>query len=249
VLSAPPATRLTGNLFLDNLPERAADLLTASLNYVVFKHGEVIYNRDVAIGTVFFPVNSIMSVVLDMVDGGTVEVGIIGREGMSGLTLALGQSAPKQRTVVQISDGSYCISADDFRSAVERDAELQNFCLRYAQATLMASAQLCACNSLHPTDERCARWLLMAHDRVDDDLLLLTQGFLSQMLGVRRGSVTLAASALQRAGFISYSRGHITVLDRKGLESAACECYETIERDWNEIMGYSPSKTAGGQRR
>lgn len=107
----------------------------------------------------------------------------------------------------------------------------------------MTTSQMSACNTLHPTNERCARWLLMAHDRVNDDRLPLTQEFLSQMLGVRRGAVTLAASALQEAGFISYSRGLINVLNRSGLEAASCECYETIERDWTAIMGYSTRRS------
>src|SRR5207253_5766804 len=106
------------------------------------------------------------------------------------------------------------IAVEDFKAAVERQPELKSFALRYAQAVLMTTSQLSACNSLHPTNERCARWLLMAHDRVESDLLLLTQDFLSQMLGVRRGGVTLAASALQEAGFISYSRGHINIRNR-----------------------------------
>lgn len=139
-----------------------------------------------------------------------------------------------------------CMSVDDFRKALERDPELKSFALRYAQATLMSTAQLSACNSLHPINERCARWLLMAHDRVDGDLLLLTQDFLSQMLGVRRGGVTLAASALQEAGFISYSRGHINVRNRAGLESAVCECYETIDRDWESLLGYPIRKAQPG---
>jgi len=238
VLDVPSATRATGNLFLDNLPAAATDTLQPSLSRVSLKRGRAIYERDAVIDAVFFPINSIISVVLDMSDGETAEVGIIGREGMTGLPLALGQSTSKQRTLVQVPDSGYCMSAADFLAALEREPKLIAFALRYAQATLMVSAQLSACNSLHPTDERCARWLLMAHDRIDDDLVLLTQEFLSQMLGVRRGGVTIAASSLQQAGFISYSRGHITIRNRSGLESASCECYEIIERDWKEIMGY-----------
>ena len=137
-----------------------------------------------------------------------------------------------------IPDSAEYIPAEEFRRVLEDQPELRAFSLRYAQATLMASSQLSACNNLHPTDERCARWLLTAHDRVEDDLLLLTQEFLSQMLGVRRGGVTIAASALQQAGFISYARGHITVRNRGGLEAAACECYEAVQRNWQEVMGY-----------
>ncbi len=148
-----------------------------------------------------------------------------------------------QRTVIQVPNGAHCMSAADFRAALEREAELEVSALRYAQATLMTTSQMSACNTLHPTNERCARWLLMAHDRVTDNQLALTQEFLSQMLGVRRGAVTLAALALQQVGFISYSRGHITVLNRSGLEAGSCECYEAIERNWLALMGYGTRKS------
>ncbi len=238
----PSAAQATGNLFLDHLPASAMETLRPSLWRVEIKSGTIIYERDEVMDKVFFPANSILSVVLEMSDGDTAEVGIIGREGMSGLSIVLGTSLSQQRTVVQVPNGAHCIAAKDFSAAVEREPELKALALRYAQATITTTAQLSACNNLHPTNERCARWLLMAHDRVDTDLLLLTQEFLSQMLGVRRGSVTLAASTLQEAGFISYSRGHINIRSRAGLESATCQCYEDIERDWESVMGYTKRK-------
>jgi CRP-like cAMP-binding protein len=238
------ANRATGNLFLDNLPDKALDALLPVLVHVPLKNGQIVSGRDAPMEKVLFPIGGVLSVVLDMSDGDTAEIGIIGREGMSGLTLVLGLAASKQRTVVQIPDGAKCIGAADFRAALQQEPELKSFALRYAQAVLMSTSQLSACNSLHPANERCARWLLMAHDRVGADLLLLTQEFLGQMLGVRRGSVTLAASALQEAGFIAYSRGHINIRNRAGLESASCECYEAMERDWESIMGYSVRKGA-----
>jgi CRP-like cAMP-binding protein len=243
VSSALSATQITGNLFLDNLPPAVLQGLHPSFSPITLQSGRVICDSDEAIEIVIFPVNSILSVVLEMSDGDTAEVGLIGREGMSGLPIVLGISTSNQRTIVQVPDGAHCISAEDFRVAVERDSDLKACALRYAQATLMTTSQMSACNTLHPTNERCARWLLMAHDRVDADRVLLTQEFLSQMLGVRRGAVTLAASALQEAGFISYSRGLITVLNRSGLEAASCECYETIERNWVALMGYSTRKS------
>ena len=191
---------------------------------------------------IIFPVSSILSVVLEMSDGDTAEVGIIGRKGMNGLPIVLGTSRVGQRTVVQVPDTALRMPVADFRVAVERESDLKASALRYALATLMTTSQMSACNTLHPTNERCGRWLLMAHDRVNADQLALTQEFLSQMLGVRRGAVTLAASALQEAGFISYTRGLINVLNRSGLEAAACECYEAIERNWAAIMGYSTRK-------
>jgi CRP-like cAMP-binding protein len=240
VSSALSTPTVTGNLFLDNLPRGTLSSLRSALKPISLQSGRVISDPDEALDMVIFPISSILSVVLQMSDGDTAEVGIIGREGMSGLPIALGITTLNQRTIVQVPDGAYCMSAADFRVILDRDSEVKTSALRYAQATLMTTSQMSACNTLHPTNERCARWLLMAHDRVNDDQLFLTQEFLSQMLGVRRGAVTLAASALQEAGFISYSRGLITVLNRCGLEAASCECYETIERNWIAVMGYSP---------
>ena len=244
VIDAPSAvTRPTGNLFLDNAPDKGWEALKSGLSPVSCASGQIIYERGDEMRDVLFPINSIISVVLEMTNGETAEVGIFGREGMSGVAIALGQTVTEQRNIVQVPDGALSIPAAQFLSALEADPELKTFVLRYAQALLMSTAYLSACNSLHPINERCARWLLMAHDRVNNDVLYLTQEFLSQMLGVRRAGVTLAASSLQQAGFISYSRGHIKVLDRAGLESATCECYGRMDAGWQALMGYSVDRT------
>lgn len=234
--------RSTGNQFLDHMPAAAMQRLKPHLLPVGLLTGAIVGFPDGPIETVFFPINSIISVVLDMSDGETAEVGFIGREGMTGVVLALGQSTANQRSVVQVPNGAYSLDADVFRDAVESITELKAYVLRYAQAILMMSAQISACNTLHPVNERCARWLLMAHDRVKGELIRLTQEFLGQMLGVWRGSITTAASAMQEAGFISYTRGNITMLNRAGLESATCECYDTIKNNWRKIMGYTIEK-------
>lgn len=236
-------TQATGNLFLDNLPVAVLEALHSRFDEISLQSGRVISDPYAEIDLVIFPVSSILSMVLEMSDGHTAEVGIIGREGMSGLPIVLGIPRLNQRLVVQVPDGALVISAADFRGALEREPDLKAFALRYAQAMLMAISQMSACNTLHPTNERCARWLLMAHDRVNADQVPLTQEFLSQMLGVRRGGVTLAASALQEAGLISYSRGLITVLNRAGLEAGSCECYDTIDDNWVAMMGYSTRKS------
>lgn len=229
----------TGNLFLDHMPALAMDGIAESMVKVTLKQGELISDEYTAYDRVLFPINGVISVVLDMSNGDTAEVGIIGREGMTGLVIALGQRTANQRSVVQIPNGAMCVSTEAFSDVMAREPELKSYALRYGQAVLGASARLSACNALHAVNERCARWLLMAHDRVGKDLLLLTQEFLSQMLGVRRASVAIAASELQEAGLISYSRGHITILNRRGLESGACECYDAMDREWNQIMKYT----------
>ncbi len=229
----------TGNLFLDHLSERATKALKPPFASVSLKDNELINDDQAVPDRVLFPLNSVISVVVGMSNGDTAEIGIIGREGMTGLAIALGQASVNQRSIVQIPDSAICIPIQDFRAALEREPELKSAALRYAQAVLISSGRLIACNALHPTNERCARWLLMAHDRVGGNLLLLTQEFLGQMLGVRRASVALAAAELQSAGFISYSRGHIKVHNRAGLESASCECYEAMDDEWKATMGYS----------
>lgn len=234
------ATRhFTGNLFLDRLPERAANALAPSLVTVSLNYNELISDSETVPNRILFPINSIVSVVIDMSNGATAEIGIIGREGMTGLAIVLGQASVNQRSIVQIPDSAICIPIEDFRKALEREPGLRSFALRYGQAVLTTSGQLSACNALHPINERCARWLLTAQDRIGGDLLLLTQEFLGQMLGVRRASVALAEAELQQAGFISYSRGHIRIQNRAGLESVVCECYGAMDDAWKATMGYS----------
>jgi len=237
----PEATirrNFTGNLFLDHLAEGAKNALKPPFVSVPLKQSEVIDDDETVPGRILFPVNSIISIVLDMANGDTAEVGIIGREGMTGLAIVLGQPSVNRRRIVQIPGSAISIPTRDFRAAIDREPALRSYALRYAQATLVASGRLSACNVLHAATERCARWLLMAQDRVGDNLLLLTQEVLGQMLGVRRESVALAASELRAAGYISYSRGHIRIHNRTGLESASCECYDAMNYEWKATMGY-----------
>ena len=233
----------TGNLFIDRLAVGPRKRLTAHLTRVSLKHGDMVYEPDVAMARVLFPIHSVVSVVTEMVDGSIIEVGFIGREGMTGLPIALGTDKVAQRALVQIPDSALSISAADFEDCLRAEPELRAWCLRYAQAVLASVSQFAACNKLHSVNERCARWLLMAHDRVPGDVIPLTHLFLSQMLGVRRAGVSVAAATLQAAGFIDYSNnGRIYVRDRPGLESAACECYAVVERQWEQIFGYSVRK-------
>jgi CRP-like cAMP-binding protein len=215
------------------------EALRPSLVPTELKRNQTVYEPYEPFDKILFPIASIVSVVLDMSDGDTAEVGLVGREGMTGLPIVFGGSSAQQRAIVQVPDSAKYLSVSDLRQAVENEPELKAYSLRYAQAVMNTSAQISACNSLHVTNERCARWLLMAHDRVNDGVLRLTQEFLGQMLGVRRSGVNLAASALQEAGFITYSRGHITIRNRAGLESAACECYDSMQKSWETVMGYS----------
>ena len=207
------------------------------------QRSEIIYDADATINGVLFPLGCVVSVVTEMLDGSTVEVGFIGREGLTGLPLALGSTSVAQRALIQVPDSALAMSSADFLSALDAEPDLRTAVSRYAQLTIAALSQYAACNRLHAITERCARWLLMAHDRVPGDTISLTHEFLSQMLGVRRSGVTVAALALQRAGLIEYTRGRIEVRNGAGLEAAACECYVAVERQWLHVMGFSTRKT------
>jgi CRP-like cAMP-binding protein len=153
----------------------------------------------------------------------------MGYEGMVGLSLVLGKTISNTTVIVQVAGGATRISERDFtRHVIQERGELFNLLLQYTDSFMAMVAQTAACNSLHPIDERLARWILMVHDRVGRNDIMLTQEFLAYMLGVRRPSVSLAASDLQQRGLIRYGRGQITVLDRKGLERCACDCYKIV---------------------
>jgi CRP-like cAMP-binding protein len=186
---------------------------------------------------VYFPLSGVISIHTRMRDGVAVEIATVGREGMVGLEIFLGGEQTPASAFCQIPGRAARMTAEAFREAVRDNAPLSALLLRYTQATLTQVSQSAACNRVHSIEERCARWLLMTHDRVPGDRFELTQEFLAEMLGVRRPSVSIAASILQRAGFIRYSRGRVEVVDRAGLESAACECYGVIAREYARLIG------------
>jgi CRP-like cAMP-binding protein len=184
---------------------------------------------------VWFPRSGVLSELVILEDGTALEVATMGNEGMAGLAAVLGGGGLDQsQTFAQIAGESLRIGLQTFRDEVPQGSALHRLVQCYAQAMLAQMAQAIACNRVHPTEERLARWLLMAHDRAMVDQLPLTHQFLSQMLGVRRATVTVVAGMLQKAGLIDYGRGVITIIDRPGLEAASCECYrimrEVIDR-------------------
>lgn len=239
MVSGCEESRGTGNLFLDSLSTESRDHMSQYLVAVKLVVEEIVYEGGAEIKRVLFPTGSVVSIVTEMLDGGMVEVGFIGREGMTGLPIALGSGRVAQRALVQIPNSSLSMSVPDFQAVIRHRPDVLQHSLRYAQATISAVSQFAACNRLHPVIERLARWLLMAHDRVSSERITLTHEFLGQMLGVRRSGVTVAALTLQRAGFIEYSQGRIFVRNRAGLESASCECYLAVDRGFEDIMGYS----------
>jgi CRP-like cAMP-binding protein len=238
------AMRTTGNLFLDALAPETLERLRPQLERVQLRAGEVVAPPNVPIAHVFFPIGSVISTITRMSDGTAVEAALTGREGIVGAWLALYQMSTAQESVVQIADSAWRMNADRFLLELRADPSLNEALLRYTHAGIIIAGQFIACNRLHEIQERYARWLLMAHDRVESDHFYLTQEYAGQMLGVRRVSVTLVAGEFARAGLISYRRGAVTILNRAGLEDIACECYGAVNDTLQALQGYTTRKGA-----
>ena len=232
-----PGEGIGRNRLLGALSEEDLDQILPSLESVPLVDGMPIYEPNEPISHVYFPISGVVSMVSEMREG-TVEVGAIGREGMTGLPLVLHASTMPSRAFVQVPGHAYRISGAELVKVMRSTPRIERLVYRYILALFDQAAQHAACNRLHDLEERCARWLLMTHDRVDGDVLPLKQQFLAEMLGVHRPAVTIAAGALQKAGVIRYTRGKVTVLDRAALEDAACDCYEIISRRAAELLGH-----------
>ena len=195
-----------------------------------------IYASEQEIRDVYFPIDAVLSVVALMRDGSQIEVGTIGREGMSAFPLLMGATTTANICYCQVRGSTIRIPADLFHELTATDRGFRQLLDRYLQAYVNMLGQLAACNRLHSIYERCARWLLMTRDRVDGDDIPLTQEFLAMMLGTGRSGVAIAASTFQQAGFIKYSHGIIRMLDHPGLENAACECYEVAREQFGGLL-------------
>jgi CRP-like cAMP-binding protein len=198
---------------------------------------QILYQPDELISYVYFPTNSVISLLTTMEDGNCVEVGTVGKEGMVGLPVFLEADKIPSQAISQIPGNAIRMRADIFKREVAPGSSLYKLLQRYTQALLNQLAQSAACNRLHSIEQRCCRWLLMTQDRVGSDHFILTQEFLAQMLGVRRASVNEVATTIQKAGLIRYSRGKMTICDRVGLEAAACECYQVVKQEFDRLIG------------
>ncbi|HEY0322752.1 MAG TPA: Crp/Fnr family transcriptional regulator [Pyrinomonadaceae bacterium] len=199
-------------------------------------HGKILYNTQDTIEHVYFPTKAMISLVSQLSDGSSVEVGVVGFEGMAGLPFILGVDKSPHECMVQIQDGATRVKAEVIKQEFKRGGKLQDMLLRYTQSLMLQSSQVAACNRIHLIEERLARWLLMSYDRCVCEELPLTQEFLSMMLGVRRAGVTSAAVHLQAEGFIQYRRGHITITDKEALEDFSWECYRIIKADFDSSL-------------
>ena len=224
---------LAENRLLAALPQDDYARLAARAVEVSFGLRDVMCRAGGPLDHVYFPRSGIASTILVMQDGRCAEVTVVGNEGMIGLTAALGETVVKAQVICQIPCAALRVPAAAFAAEAERDGRLRSVVRRYVRDVIVTTSRLAACNSLHAVVERCARWLLMTHDRVGGDEFPMTQEFLSWMLGVRRATVTLAAGTLQKAGIIAYRHGQVRVLDRERLEAAACECYRAVRDEFD----------------
>ena len=233
----PPESRAPiQNRILAALPVQEYERLLKHLTAVSLPLGDILYKTEERIADVYFVNTGVVSLVANLKDGGSVEVGLVGNDGMVGLSVVLGDNISPNEAIVQIADGAMRMSADVLREELKREGTLLGLLLRSTLAMLKQVSQTAACNGSHSVGERLARWLLMCHDRVPGDELKLTQEFIGQMLGIRRSGVSEAAVLLQSKNLISYSRGHITIINRAGLEDFACECYAIVKAESDRLF-------------
>jgi CRP-like cAMP-binding protein len=224
------------NLILSALPAEEFNQLSPDLELIRMELADIVHQPDEPIEYVYFPENSIISSVTYLADGTSVEAGITGKEGTTGVVIALGRTTSSRQANIQSAGDCFRIKANRFRAALERRGVLELLVRQFISSYLSQMSQIIACNSTHSIEERIARWLLMVQDRVETKELYLTQDFLSQMLGVHRPGVSMAAGKLKEAGIIDYQRGNITICNRTSLEEITCECYEVIKTEYDSYL-------------
>jgi CRP-like cAMP-binding protein len=226
----------TGNRLLDALPADELGHLLSSSEVVSWQHEQAVFHQDGPMPHVYFPTTSVFGIVLVVEEGKQLEGTTVGNDGLVGLPVFLGVDFHPFRAMVQVSGEAVQVPAVTFLQAARLGSTLDRLVRRYTLFRLRCANQTGACNALHAVEERTARWLLMAQDRTGREEFSITHEFLSELLGVRRQTISIIAGTLQRAGFITYRRGVLRVLDRKGLEAASCECYEVLNHLYDRIM-------------
>jgi CRP-like cAMP-binding protein len=245
-IAAPSSTEAPKNRLLAALPKSDYERVRPHLEPIRLTYKRVLYRANKPIEFVYFVETGVGSLVNTMRDGSAREVGTIGNEGIVGLPVLLGDKQAPNSVYVQVPGTGLRLKASIFWAAMEESASMRTSMLHYAHAFFNQVAQSAACNASHLLEQRCCRWLLMTHDRMETDEFLLTHEFLAMMLGVRRAGVTEAASGLQRAGLIRYKRGLITILDKEELKRRSCECYDVSKSEFDRLLGGPASATARG---
>jgi len=224
------------NRLLAVLPEPELARWLPELELIDLSLGQVLYESGGASGYVYFPTSAIVSLLYVLEDGASAEIAVVGNEGLVGIALFMGGDSTSTRAVVQSAGKGFRLRAQNMKNEFNRGGPVLHLFLRYTQALITQMSQTAVCNRHHSLDQQLCRWLLLSLDRLVGNELIMTQELIANMLGVRREGVTESALKLQRAGLIRYSRGHITVIDRSGLESRTCECYSVVKKEYERLL-------------
>jgi CRP-like cAMP-binding protein len=224
------------NRLIAALPEAEWQRWLPKLELVEMPLGEVLYESGGTLSHVYFPTTAIVSLLYVMENGASAEIAVVGNEGLVGVSLFMGGESTPSRAVVQSAGQGIRLEARSMKDEFNRAGPALHLLLRYTQALITQMAQTAVCNRHHSVDQQLCRWLLLSLDRLEGDELVMTQELIANMLGVRREGVTEAALKLQQAGLIRYARGHITVLDRAGLEKRTCECYTVVKKEYDRLL-------------
>ncbi len=232
----PPAPDPRQNRLLALLPESEWQRWQSQLELVALPLGRVLYESGASLSHAYFPISAIVSLQFVTENGSTAQIAVVGNEGIVGIPLFMGGGSTPSQAVVQSAGAAYRIPGPMITEAFARSALVSRVLLRYTQALIAQMAQTAVCNRHHTVDQQLCRWLLLSLDRLQGNELVVTQELIAQMLGVRREGVTEAALSLQRSELIRYRRGHITVLDRLGLERRSCECYAVVKTEYDRLL-------------
>ncbi|MEX5588724.1 Crp/Fnr family transcriptional regulator [Pseudomonas urmiensis] len=230
------------NHLLAALSTQTYERLEVDLELVTLPLGQSLYESGDALRHVYFPTDSIVSLLYVMENGASAEISVVGNEGLVGIAVFMGGESTPSRAIVQSAGHAYRLPGQHLKDEFNRHGELLLLMLRYTQALITQMAQTAVCNRHHTIDQQLCRWLLLSLDRLQSDQVRMTQELIANMLGVRREGVTDAAGKLQRLGIIEYSRGHIKVVDRARLEALSCECYEVVRKETERLLPYLPQR-------
>ena len=233
------------NYLLASLSEADFMRIRSKLESRAFKLGDVIYESGEKMDYVYFPTTAIISLLYIMENGSTAEIGVVGNDGIVGVSLFMGGQTTTSRAIIQSGGAAVRMKAKDLKAEFALGGRFQELLLRYTQALMTQISQTAVCNRLHPIEQQLCRWLLLSHDRLESDKLVMTHDLISNMLGVRREGITLAAQKLAAKNLIINNRGTMTVIDRQGLEAAVCECYKVVNNEYNRLLGRGMSRTFG----
>jgi len=237
----PAAVDSKANRLIGALPDTDYRRWQKSLEEVELPLGQVLYESGAILSHVYFPTTAIVSLLYVMENGASAEIAVVGNEGLVGISLFMGGESTPSRAVVQSAGSGFRMKAPQIKAEFDRSGPVLHLLLRYTQALITQMSQTAVCNRHHSLDQQLCRWLLLSLDRLQGTELVMTQELIANMLGVRREGVTEGATKLQRDGLIRYMRGHITILDRAGLEKRSCECYLVVKKEYDRLL---PHQTA-----